>query len=340
MFYGYRRSYKSDDFTPAAFVTQAANLTEDERLKIDLLPRVKHKVLLVSECGTLFRGKVEARAELFKILTRVLDGVGYRRDAGTAGGRGYDGDYLWGWIGGTTEVSDDTWKIMSNLGSRLFFCRLPNGGMITADDLVNSAQRCEPYKVRLARCSNAVAKFMNDLDARYGFRGKSWNLTEDNSHILKWIARLSLLIATLRGMNRSDNDEEAECPYRAFNILVNVACAHALVHGRERLTLADVLPVVRLVVGSVPRGVSKLLVRLLTIGPFNKKEAQLIIRPRGAENMLKDNVKRSIDILNDAGVIQWNGHQYCPTEEYSWSNPLEFKEIMATRADFEGELPL
>jgi hypothetical protein len=113
--------YRSDKFTPAAFVSQSAQATAKKLKEVDLLPRIKHKVLLTPELSTVFRGKPDELAERFSIITRVLDGQGLTTDSGTHGKRGYEGDYVFAWIGCTTPFQESVWKVMAQLGSRLFF---------------------------------------------------------------------------------------------------------------------------------------------------------------------------------------------------------------------------
>src|SRR5262245_5954927 len=42
-------TYRSDNFTPAAFVSHAANVSSQALASVDLLPRIRHKVLLTPE---------------------------------------------------------------------------------------------------------------------------------------------------------------------------------------------------------------------------------------------------------------------------------------------------
>src|SRR3990172_3902192 len=76
MFAGHRLCYRSDNFTPASFVSHAANRSAKDLQKVDLLPRIKHKVLVTPELATIFRGKEDDLVNQFKIITRVLDGQG------------------------------------------------------------------------------------------------------------------------------------------------------------------------------------------------------------------------------------------------------------------------
>ncbi len=77
--------YRSDKFTHAAFVSQSAQANEAILKKVDLLPKIKNKVLLTPELGTIFRGKQDDLVERFSVITRVLDGQGFMTDSGTHG---------------------------------------------------------------------------------------------------------------------------------------------------------------------------------------------------------------------------------------------------------------
>jgi hypothetical protein len=91
MFADHPLTYISDNFTPAAFVSHAANVSRKDLEEVDLLPRIKHKVLITPEMAPIFRGKEDELATRFAILTRVLDGQGLQTDSGTHGQRGYRG---------------------------------------------------------------------------------------------------------------------------------------------------------------------------------------------------------------------------------------------------------
>jgi len=105
-------TYWSDKFTPAAFVSQAANKTETELKKIDLLPRIKDKALIVPELAPIFNTRSDILKQNVATLTRVFDGEGYTTDAGTGGRRGYRGEYRFTFLGATTPLPDGFWKVL------------------------------------------------------------------------------------------------------------------------------------------------------------------------------------------------------------------------------------
>lgn len=78
-------TYRSDHFTPKSFVTHAANVKKEKLSEIDLLPRIKDKVLIVPELAPLFGVRKEDLLDNISILTRVFDGKGYLSDSGVQG---------------------------------------------------------------------------------------------------------------------------------------------------------------------------------------------------------------------------------------------------------------
>src|SRR2546422_1049590 len=132
--------YRSDKFTPAAFVSQAANVNANDLAKIDLLPRIKDRVLLTPELAPIFRGNDDELTKTFATVTRVLDGQGLVTDSGTHGQRGYDGRHMFAWIGCTTPLPERAWRIMGQLGSRLFFLLLDTSRSTSVDDLLATAR--------------------------------------------------------------------------------------------------------------------------------------------------------------------------------------------------------
>ena len=56
--------YRSDKFTPKAFVTHAANVKAEDLQKMDLLPKLKGKVLMTKELAPIFRGRRKTQRKL------------------------------------------------------------------------------------------------------------------------------------------------------------------------------------------------------------------------------------------------------------------------------------
>src|SRR5438309_1610364 len=87
--------------------------------QVDLLTRLRQKTLLVKELAPLFRGREDELRENFATLTAVLDGKGHMTASGVHGTRGYEGNFVFNWLGATTPVPAKTDAIMAQLGNRL-----------------------------------------------------------------------------------------------------------------------------------------------------------------------------------------------------------------------------
>ena len=73
--------------------------------KIDMLPKIKNKLLLTPELSPTFAKKDDDLIEILGILTRVLDGHGYESDTGAHGHRGYNEPMMFVWIGAACRYS-------------------------------------------------------------------------------------------------------------------------------------------------------------------------------------------------------------------------------------------
>jgi hypothetical protein len=268
--------YRSDKFTPKAFVSHAASVSRQRLNEIDLLPRIRHRLMLIPELAPLFGLRNEDLLESFSILTRVFDGHGLSTDSGVHGQRGHTGDFLFAWIGCTTPIEHRVWKTMGKLGSRLLFFEMPDGEE-SAEQLVADVAGGESYKDRVARCAVAIADFLDALwQEAGGVRGVTWNRAGDPQAVLLRIADYAKVLAQLRGTisiwREGSGDEETynfstpviEKPKRAMSLLYALARGHALVHGRRELHDEDLPIVARAALESTPndrRAVMKILLR-------------------------------------------------------------------------------
>lgn len=260
-FYGHSIAYNSDEFSPRAFVSHATNVKNDDLEKIDLLPRIKNKVLITPELAPLFRAPRDKLIENFAMLTRVLDGEGLNRDSGTHGHRGYSGDFKFAWLGATTPIKDSVWKIMGNIGNRLFFYQVNEKNRSDEDYLDMFSGR--EYEEKIKICRGAVRSFLDNQFKKYPIRNIEWGHIAEDREILMIIIRYAKLMAKLRGsINTWKSHEEGggyehqhpqiEEPPRAINALRGFARGHALINGRRHLTKDDLEIVRRICLSSMP----------------------------------------------------------------------------------------
>jgi hypothetical protein len=212
MFADHELTCVSDSFTPASFVSNAANVTKEQLAKVDLLPRIKHKVFITPELAPIFRGKEDELVKQFSVLTRVLDGQGYVTNTGTHGERGYRGDYLFAWLGCTTPLDSKVWRIMAQLGSRLFFLELGGAGeqkgMQGMLDQLKAAHTGKPYNERLHECRVIIHRLLSALDIERHVRGVKWDDTHDPSDVQDHLRNLAVLLAVMRSAPESEDEEQ------------------------------------------------------------------------------------------------------------------------------------
>jgi len=245
--------YRSDKFTTAAFVSQSAKVSREELANVDLLPHIRHKVLLTPELSTTFRGKQDELAERFSTLTRILDGQGYTTDSGTHGKRGYTGDYLFAWLGATTPFDPIVWKVMAQLGSRMFFLVMDAVAEPTVEELMSVNLQPVVYEQGIRQCRAAIHPFLDELFTSHGgIRGVHWKPEQNPSEVVKGIAQCATLLATLRTPYEEDNPFDPESPHRANAVLYNLARGHALICGRTKLAMDDLPTVAQITLSSIP----------------------------------------------------------------------------------------
>jgi hypothetical protein len=158
-------AYRCDKFTPKAFVTHVANVPRERLAEIDLLPKLAGKVLVTKELSPIFRGNQDEVRENFAVLIPVLDGKGFTSNTGAQGKRGYESPILFNWIGATTPLPRETYKIMYQLGTRLLFYEVPSK-VPSEEELVKYAARDDASQGEVD-CQQAVNAFLIDFFKLY-----------------------------------------------------------------------------------------------------------------------------------------------------------------------------
>lgn len=258
-FYGTPQTYLSDDFTPKAFVSHSANVKEQDLKHVDLLPKIKNKILLSPELSPIFETTRDKLVENFSILTRVLDGEGLNRDSGTHGHRGYSGDYKFGWIGATTPLKASVWNVMGKMGNRLFFLNMGDKNRNENDYL--EMFRGKAYEEKVKECRGAVYNFLENFYIKNSVRSILWDAEQDIL-LLPEIIKYAKFLSKLRGSLMTWKSEEKgqyeysfpiiEEPPRAINSLYNFAKGFALLNDRTFLKSDDLEIVKRVCYSSMP----------------------------------------------------------------------------------------
>ena len=116
--------YYTRKFTAKAFVSHNTAIPVENLSKIDMLPKIRFKMLLTPELAPIFSANEDELLENIGIITSVLDGKGYVSDSGAHGQRGYHGNYHFVWVGATVDIPYRVHKMFSSLGPKLYTLRL------------------------------------------------------------------------------------------------------------------------------------------------------------------------------------------------------------------------
>lgn len=254
-----------DDFTPASFVSHAANRSRNQLEKIDLLPKIKGKVMLTKELAPLFRDEEKELRQNFARLTSVLDGDGYTTQSGTQGTRGYVGRFLFNWIGATTPIPERTHKVMAQLGNRLLIHEIA-GEEYSEEDLMEFAKHYGTSDA-VGECRSIVNDFIEAHFQRHPVESVDPESIAIPNELLLELVRYAQLIAQGRveveihdwGVLETGTPEG---PQRIVLLLLTLVRGLALVNGRSSVTADDLALVRHIAFSSVPlkrRGVLRAL---------------------------------------------------------------------------------
>lgn len=318
--------YRSDKFTPKSFVSHAANVKKKDLKDVDLLPRIKNKILVTKELAPIFRGREQDLKENFSILISVLDGKGFTSDSGTMGQRGYQEPIIFNWIGATTPLPVSTHRMMSQLGTRLLFYEVPSIEL-TEDELFAYAQRDNAGKAEI-ECNIAVNNFLLGF-----FKLNPTGSIESDSIIIpsdlsKQLVRWAMFLVKARAEVIYDKVFSGEAiaagkpegPFKVIDYFKELARGHALIHGRMEVNPSDIDLVSHIAISSVPihlRSVIKEL-RISEYVDTSKCMELCDVSPPTARKYLQE-----LDVLGIAKLIDGSpktneADKITLTEEFQW----------------------
>ncbi len=304
---GFDKSLALDNFTPASFVSQAANVKTEKLKEVDLLPKIKDKVLIIRDLAPLFGQRDDDLLKSMGTLTRVLDGEGLELSAGVHGVRGYSGDYSFMFLAASTPISPKVFKLMGNLGSRLFFFNLRSekkGEQELATQLVSAS-----WKEKQNLCKEATHHFLTTLWSKYP-DGIQWDKEADPEDCRLIITRCANLLSKLRGSinvwkEEHSSDEYSyqepliEMPDRISQVLYNLARGHALICGRTNINHDDLGIILNVAFDSAPLSRSRLF-RIL-VGSNGEISTDGLMEKL---NCSRPNALREMETLRILGLVE------------------------------------
>jgi hypothetical protein len=320
--------YRLDNFTPKAFVTQVANVTKEEIGEIDLLPKLKNKVLLTKELAPQFRGNETDLRERFAILTSVLDGKGYLTASGVHGTRGYDGEHIFNWIGGTTPIPSKTDAIMAQLGNRLLRYEF-EGQDPTGEELVAFLEGSSLHASTEKRCRSLVNDYLESFFREHPVSSVDPSTVRIERRLVVEIANLATLIShgrvEITGNDQAEYGEselvagKPEGPHRVALLLKQLAQGLALAGGNEFVNWLDIEVVRHVAFSSIPANRRRVLQALYNEGPslsVEQIEGYLGVSRPTARRYMKELAATAIAKLEPGSGNE--GGQISLTEGWTW----------------------
>jgi hypothetical protein len=162
LFRKWKNSYYTDSFTARTFVSHYSGIKEEQLKKIDMLPKIKDKYFLCSEMSPTFMKKEDELNEIISVLTRILDGQGLTTDSGSCGQRGYEGEYMFTWLGAAVDIPYRAHKLMASIGPKLYFLRLPRTNK-TLDELVAAIDK-DDFIPKVNKIRTALLEYLEWFD--------------------------------------------------------------------------------------------------------------------------------------------------------------------------------
>ncbi len=312
-------AYALDSFTPKAFVTQMASKSEEDLAKIDLLKQIENKIFLTSELASLFSVRDDQLGEIFGILTRVLDGQGFKNSSGAHGQRGYD-KIFFVWIGAVVDVPKRVWPIIASLGPKEYFLRIDmeisyqeeQEKIIENMHGLTYEQKMQEINESLKEYWDAVMSFTNKNDGKI-----AWDTVKDQASAVKMIVEHAQLLARIRGYVPSDDTKYSngsdyafvspiiEDPNRATHALYNMVRGNALLSGRNYITNRDVSVIRKVVLSSA----SKERVELIKLLIENNGEltSSQLAECRKVSKMTALKIMKQLEILGLVDSVKVSG---------------------------------
>jgi predicted transcriptional regulator len=332
--------YPTDNFTPASFVSHASNVKKEDLSKIDLLPKIKRKLLLVRDLCSIFGEREEDLKKNLSTLTRVFDGEGLETDSGIHGKRGYKGDYLFMFLAASTPIPPRVWKAMGNFGSRLFFLNIDSQEK-NDEDLSNQLSTDDTLRKKEEICREDTKLFVGELFSDWK-EGIEWNRKSENPELMRIIGRAALLLCRLRGtinVWKDRKEEESfdytvpiiERPDRINQQLYNLARGHALVCRRKNINEEDINLILEVVFDSAPPVRSKIFHLLLKKkGKLSAEEIMASLscsRPTALKEMETLRALDIVEIEKGEGEIGRPEKIISLKEQFKWFLGKEYKEL-------------
>jgi hypothetical protein len=246
-----------DDFTPASLVSHSANRKIEDLEKIDLLPKLRGKCVIVKEMAPLFTGHEDELMKKFGVFASILDGEGYVSSSGSHGQRGYTDPIVFTLLGAVTPkvLQAKVYACLNAIGPRFCFAEMPPRPL---DPNIWRGPDKDRKQIE-ADATQAIAEFVEDLFERIpegSVERDEFTISDQTRGMLSFIASL---MASLRSQVSVEFDDErkpfissisVESPERAFRYLEQLVFGAALLDQRKEVQDSDLKLALEVALGS------------------------------------------------------------------------------------------
>jgi predicted transcriptional regulator len=306
-------------FSAKSFVSHYTSIKREDLVHVHLLPKIKNKIFLSSEL--IFSKKDDEVIEILGIFIRVLDGRGYESDTGAHGHRGDTSEFMFVWIVAAVDIPRKVHKYLAALGPKLYFYRVAKSKK-TEQDYVNEFEG-EEFGPKFEKIKNKLNEYLEWFDqcpigTYMDNRNNNtlleipWENKEDDKKAYTFIVRLAQILALLRGTlttweTRDTQGTEyayalpiVEEPSRAITQLRNLTLGHALISGRNYITLDDIPILIKVVLSTSSIDRVKVLDLLLRYNgqPSTSQFTKKI-------DTSSNTAKRTMTEFKGLGIVDW-----------------------------------
>ena len=301
-------TYYTDEFTPASFLTQAMNVGKDKLEEVDLIRKLPNKVFIVPDLAPLFGKKKDEFKHNMSTLTRVMDGQGFSRDGGVHGHREFRGECIFTMLGATVTLRPSVWSVISSMGTRLLFYRMPpiKDDQSMKQALISQLSNSSTFEGDIQDIKKATENFMESLiTERGGLRNLKWNdKTTETQENIQLIVSVSQMVTKLRAKVETNDKGEYlshkffEVPHRVVNQLYKLSRGRAIIYGRKRLDKSDVMLALKVGLSSVKEVRGRIVESLFNEYPNSLSKEDLM----ASTDLKPTKLTNELRILEEIGI--------------------------------------
>jgi hypothetical protein len=279
-----------DTLTPNTFLSGK----ERKEPKASLLRRFGEGILIIKDFSLVLSLNREARAEIFSQLRRIYDG-----ELAKATGEGGQSAYIeWkgkiGVIAACTPAIERHWSFNGALGERFLYYRMPelSREQATLKALENQHKLGEMRKSLKEETRNLISNVSIPQIVPVSIEFKS-----------KLVVLAEFVAVARAPVERDDRTREVidipdpEVPTRLAQQLLQIACGHAVLMGREEVTDEDWPFVVQCAIGCIPQRRLLLLTKLSRVS-----EPQSVKALAEALGLPTKTIERDLEDLSLVGI--------------------------------------